>query len=128
MSELYYCFFMLTFRCESCSGILFLTMLLAHSCIIILCIVILALRSRSASTSLGLRLPVSVCIYQKCIYFMSWFCFRAPTKVIERDSSGCLSARSFDENLDRRKVDPFSRSVPGDRWSELRSGTRDSNG
>lgn len=43
-------------------------------------------------------------------------------KVIERDSSGFISARSFDDTTDRRSKDPFSRSAPGDRWSELRSG------
>ena len=45
-------------------------------------------------------------------------------KVIERDSSGFLSARTFDDTTDRRSKDPFSRSTPGDRWSELRSGGR----
>ena len=48
-------------------------------------------------------------------------CCRGTTKVIERDSSGFLSARTFDESTDRRSKDPFSRSTPGDRWSELRS-------
>ena len=45
-------------------------------------------------------------------------------KVIERDSSGFLSARTFDDTTDRRSKDPFSQSTPGDRWSELRSGGR----
>ncbi|XP_067945703.1 GRB10-interacting GYF protein 2-like [Watersipora subatra] len=44
------------------------------------------------------------------------------TKVIERDSSGFLSARSYDESTDRRSKDPYSRSTgSSDRWSELRS-------
>lgn len=50
------------------------------------------------------------------------FDFSGSNKVIERDSSGFLSARTFDEPGDRRGKDPYSRSLPADRWNELRSG------
>lgn len=59
---------------------------------------------------------IPILVVNDCYY---WYFYRGPTKPLD-SSGGFLSARSFDDNTDRRLKDPYSNSLPGDRWSELR--------